>query len=300
MEMITLTAADVTVKIDPLGAQLASLKKGELEYLWQADPAFWAASAPVLFPTIGALKDQKTLIDGKSYFMHKHGFAREELFQVQEQSTSRAVFSLRDNARTREQYPYSFQFSVTFSLENNSLTTSYTCRNLGEKDMYYMAGGHPAFNCPPKIDFSKNSPTERFTDCYLQFECPETLCMPRILPDGIVDLDDRLPVFQQQKELPLRRDLFYNDTLLFTHLKSRWVKMLDRKTGYGVKVSFSEMKYLAVWTPNQVEAPFLCIEPWMGLPDCADTDGVFSHKHGIRHLSPGEEATVSFVITPLP
>ena len=295
---ITLTAADLTAKVNLLGAQLTSLKKGELEYLWQADPAFWGASAPVLFPTIGALKDQKTLIDRISYQMHKHGLAREELFELEEHSADRVVLALRDNLRTREQYPYSFLFRVAFRLDNNSLTTSYICRNLGEREMYYMAGGHPAFNCPPQ-SASELRAADRFKDCCLVFEYPETLQMPRILPGGIVDLDDRIPVFQNQKELPLDRGLFYNDTLLFTQLKSRWVKMLDCRTGYGVQVSFAGMDYLAVWTPNQVDAPFLCLEPWMGLPDCADGDGIFSHKRGVRRLLPGEEAAVSFITTPL-
>ena len=296
METI-LTAADITAKINPQGAQLTSLKKDGTEYLWQADAAYWGSSAPVLFPAIGALKDQKTLIGGKSYEMHKHGFARDELFQVVEQTASRAVFSLRDNSRTRRQYPYSFDFRVAFSLEDGSLTTRYSCRNLGDEEMFFMAGGHPAFNCPPENDGGK-SLAERFEDCSLIFEYPETADMPRILPGGIVDLNDRLPVLQNQRELPLHRGLFYNDTILFTGLQSRWVKMVDRQTGRGVKVAFDGMDYLAIWTPNQVDAPFLCIEPWMGLPDCTDSDGEYCHKRGVRRLLPGEEYAVSFVTTP--
>lgn len=87
------------------------------------------------------------------------------------------VLALRDNLRTREQYPYSFLFRVAFRLDNNSLTTSYICRNLGEREMYYMAGGHPAFNCPLQST-SELRAADRFKDCCLVFEYPETLQMP--------------------------------------------------------------------------------------------------------------------------
>ena len=30
-----------------------------LEYIWQADPAHWGKHAPILFPIVGALKDNQ-------------------------------------------------------------------------------------------------------------------------------------------------------------------------------------------------------------------------------------------------
>ena len=40
------------------------------------------------------------------------------------------------------------------------------------------------------------------------------------------------------------------------------------------------------WTPADKEAPFICIEPWAGVMDCADYDGELGHKLGIIRLAP--------------
>jgi galactose mutarotase-like enzyme len=43
--------------------------------------------------------------------------------------------------------------------------------------------------------------------------------------------------------------------------------------------------FVAVWSkPN---APFLCIEPWHGLPDMSDCSGNIVEKEGIIALEPG-------------
>ncbi len=36
------------------------------------------------------------------------------------------------------------------------------------------------------------------------------------------------------------------------------------------------------------------MEPWNGLPDCADTDGELSHKEGVCEFLPGKEQSLSF------
>ena len=57
--MITITNERLMVQIDPLGAQMHSIKRrGEdTEYLWQGDAQSWSRQAPVLFPFVGRLKD---------------------------------------------------------------------------------------------------------------------------------------------------------------------------------------------------------------------------------------------------
>ena len=48
--------------------------------MWQADPAWWAGTAPVLFPVIGGLKDGAYTFEGKQYKLPSHGFARASQF----------------------------------------------------------------------------------------------------------------------------------------------------------------------------------------------------------------------------
>ena len=72
------------VEVNPLGAELSSLfnKSTGLEYIWSGDPVFWGKKSPVLFPIVGNLKDNQYFVDGKSYEMNRHGFAREKMFTV--------------------------------------------------------------------------------------------------------------------------------------------------------------------------------------------------------------------------
>ena len=62
------------------GAELTSIKLNGHEYLWCGDSKYWGRQAPILFPIVGALKEGKTIIEGKEYFMGRHGFARNMVF----------------------------------------------------------------------------------------------------------------------------------------------------------------------------------------------------------------------------
>ena len=53
-ELISLNMGNLTAAVDPMGAQLCSLKLNQNEYLWQGNPAFWSRRAPILFPIVGS------------------------------------------------------------------------------------------------------------------------------------------------------------------------------------------------------------------------------------------------------
>lgn len=59
------------VTVNEQGAELAGIwdKEKEVEYLWNADPAYWKRTAPVLFPIVGSLKNKQFLYEGKAYSM---------------------------------------------------------------------------------------------------------------------------------------------------------------------------------------------------------------------------------------
>ena len=67
----------LTVQVKNAGAELCSIKdKAGTEYLFDANPAYWGRSAPVLFPFVGSLKNKSFVYEGKSYQMGQHGFAQ--------------------------------------------------------------------------------------------------------------------------------------------------------------------------------------------------------------------------------
>ena len=85
-----------TIKAD--GAELCSLRDaaGE-EMLWQAGPA-WPRHAPVLFPIVGRLKDDRLRHQGRSYRLTQHGFARDRRFAWLNRSATACRLVLHEDA----------------------------------------------------------------------------------------------------------------------------------------------------------------------------------------------------------
>ena len=96
--MITISNDKLLVKISEEGAELQSLKYKDLEYLWQADAAYWAKHSPVLFPVVGELKNRKYIYEGKEYKMPRHGFARDKVFEAVQDSDTSVIFTLNSDA----------------------------------------------------------------------------------------------------------------------------------------------------------------------------------------------------------
>ena len=93
--MVTISNSEITVKIAEMGAEIQSIVRGGVEYMWDRDPKFWAQSAPIMFPMCGGLKQGRYELDGKSYEMPKHGFARKSLFEVEAQADASATLEPR-------------------------------------------------------------------------------------------------------------------------------------------------------------------------------------------------------------
>ena len=57
---MTILSNDIlTVEVSAHGAELQSIRKGDVEYLWQGDPAFWGRRSPVLFPIVGSVWESR-------------------------------------------------------------------------------------------------------------------------------------------------------------------------------------------------------------------------------------------------
>ena len=97
-----------------LGGELISLVKKEngQEYIWNGDERYWTGRSPLLFPLVGGLKNNVYTHQGKTYEMAKHGFARRREFEVKEQKEEEIWFSLTDDEKTRESFPFSFRLDV--------------------------------------------------------------------------------------------------------------------------------------------------------------------------------------------
>src|SRR6202521_2884195 len=110
---LSISSDDLTVQIDPLGAQLSSLKfRTEFDLLWNGDPAVWAGRAPLLFPIVGVLVGGAYRLGAQTYLLPRHGFARGKLFAVKSTSASDAAFRLAADEASLRVYPFEFELDV--------------------------------------------------------------------------------------------------------------------------------------------------------------------------------------------
>lgn len=287
--MVTIQNEILSVTINEKGAELNNIyhKKYQLEYLWDADPAFWAKRSPVLFPVIGTLKNNTYFFEGKAYELGRHGFARERLFSVWEQTDESVSFSLVSDPDTLDKFPFKFQFIVKYSLRQNLLEVAYEVKNHSETNIYFSVGGHPAFKVP-LIEGTD------YEDYYLEFNSLENAGRWPISKDGLIEAEP-LPMLNNTNRLFLTKSLFLKDALVFKDLLSSQVSLKSDRTLHGLNFDFTGFPYLGIWAaPN---ANFVCIEPWCGIADSVDSDQQLTNKEGIVELRPEELFTRSWKVT---
>lgn len=264
------------VEVNTFGAELKSIynKKTSKEILWQADPQHWARKAPVLFPVIGKLTDNKYVTDGNTYSLTSHGFARDNEFELTEQKENLLKYSLNHNETLLKLYPYKFELLISYMLLGNSITVQYEVKNQDNKTIYFSIGGHPAFNCP--LDGN-----EKLDDYYLEFEKNET-ASTMLLDAGFVTGESK-SILKESNNLPLNEELFKIDTVVFQNLKSSFVRLKNKQNNYSLKFTFKEYPVLAIW--KKPGANFVCIEPWQGYGDPKGFKGELKDKPGIVSLN---------------
>ncbi len=277
MQNIVLQNHRMQVQISPLGAELKSAKCDGTEYLWQGNE-LWDGTAPVLFPICGRLLDKQYTLNGKAYNMDIHGFASTQTFAVEQATDTEVTFLLCDNEQTRAEYPFSFAFRITYRLQGTKVTMVYDVQNKGTTPLYFSAGSHETYNCPGGIDAYcvEFDEAESFdiTDLDVAFMTERTI---NIAPSG--------------KTLPLQTDTFRKiDSLVFPKLASRGLTLRNGDGTYAIRCEYPDFPYFLIW--NEAGCPFVCLEPWAGLPDYSGQKVDFSQKPGIITLPAGQNKTL--------
>ena len=274
----TISSDRLTAGISALGAELQHLTAIDgRELLWDGDPAFWLGRAPILFPVIGVLEGGYYWLDGKSYPMPKHGFARHSTFDIVESATDAATFRLTASGATRPIYPFEFQLDIRFSVAEGTLTITATIMNATDTSMPASFGFHPAFCWPLPC----GQPRDKHE---LNFESREGAPVRRIDQSGLL-LDQRFPTPVVGNTLALRDELFIADALIFDGLVSRSVTY-GAQVGPELEINFADFPTLGVWT--KPGAGFICIEPWQGFSDPVGYVGDIRDKPGIIEIKSGE------------
>lgn len=262
----------LTAQINDFGAELHSLvsKADGHEYIWQGDPAVWYGQAPVLFPIIGRLLDDKYRYNGKEYTLQKHGFARKRAFSVVSCERNEAVFVLRSDADTLCVYPFAFELYVKFTLAGKMLRVIHTVVNRTDGEMYFSIGGHPGFNCA--------------IGDWLEFDKPETLDTETIDGDSI-RLAEKTPVLRNETRITITGHIFDRDALILSGIRSKALTLRNEAHEHEVRFTFGGVPYLGIWA--KPGAPYVCIEPWCGVNDDRVVRADLSEKDAIQRLPEG-------------
>lgn len=266
--------------VDTFGGELISFQTSDkTEYLWGGDPSYWNGRSPHLFPIIGTTKHSSSL--------KKHGFVRIQDLSLISYTDSEISLCLNDTEATRECYPYSFSFIVTHKLHKEGFTTSYTIRNTDSKAMPFCIGGHVGFACPLHED-------ELFEDYLVHFPNQEVLHPLTMTSNNLYDDNLRYTLECNQGFLPLSYNLFDSDALIFNPANVSEVSLIHKKTRKGVHFSFPDFPVLALWTMPHKESPYICIEPWHGMPALVSDGDTLFDKPYVTVLEPSTEKTFTY------
>ncbi len=274
----TMENEEIMVQMNSEGGQLWSLldKRSQTEHLWQGDPAYWSERSPTLFPICGRLKNGEYRLNGQTYSMHLHGFARDEEHRLVKQEKNTVVFRLVQNEVTLAQYPYAFQLDTIYCLEGSKLHYSFEVTNTGEERLPFSIGYHTGYRIP----FDDRHTAEDYRIVFQKRETPTQL-----LEDGLLTGETQIPL-HNENVLAVRRDMFPQSYVL-EGIQSEYVGIVESKTGREVRVTFRDFPFLLLWS-TQGEIPFICVEPWCGLPDDMDFNGTFLDKRALQSIASGE------------
>lgn len=288
---ITLTSGALTAQVNPLGAELSSLRDpAGRELMTDADPAFWAGRAPLLFPIVGRLAGDQLRVDGRAYAMKQHGFARRMPFEVVEAGEARAVFRLIDTAETRAAFPFAFRLKVAFTLSDATLAIDVTIANPANTPLPASFGFHPAFAWP--LPYGAAREAHRIV-----FEADEPAPVKRV-EGGLIAGDRTSPL--HGRTLALSDALFANDALVWTGVRSKRVRY-GADIGPQLEIAFPDTPDLGIWSKpvpaGEPGARFVCIEPWHGHADPVGHEGEFRDKPGVFEVAPGGSKRIAMSVT---
>jgi galactose mutarotase-like enzyme len=284
----TITSSELQVSVKEYGAEICSIIGNDAtEYMWQGDAAVWPRQAPNLFPIVGRLKNDCYTLNGKSYPLASHGFARDMEFELISKSKTDLCFQLVATEASRLKYPFDFALEVYYRLKGNCLTVEYDVQNRNDTDMPFSLGAHPGF----ALSWREG---DRIEDYSLEFDRDCEL-QTNLLNDDTLLTAETETVLDRSKSLPITQTLFARNSLNILKHSCQKVSLCSKTVDKRLSVEFSDFPQLGLW--SKPGAAYVCIEPWFGHADFATTSGDLQQKEGIVTLGAHEGFSCAYTIT---
>ena len=279
--MTILSNETLRVEVSAHGAELQSIRKGDVEYLWQGDSRYWGRRSPVLFPIVGSVWEARYRVDGTEYQLGQHGFARDMDFTLVCATDTEVRYRLESSDETLAKYPYPFVLEIAYRLHGASIDVIWEVKNPSDKEMFFQIGAHPAFFYP---DYDP----EKSGRGFFTFDRTEGIECIRIKEKGCVDAVTKWPLEMPEGVLKLEKDTFDAiDTIMVQDSQLKRVNMFKEDGTAWLSLSF-DAPVVGIWSPPGKVAPFICIEPWYGRCDRVGYEGEYKDKDWMNCLAPGE------------
>lgn len=291
---ITLKNDRYTVTVSSRGAEIQELTERETGRLivWYGDSSVWGWNAPICFPFCGKLKDNWSTIGGKRYdFTSNHGFIRDQTHTLIYADETCMEWESHSSPATKERYPFDYIFKTYYKLSDTELTYRCTITCTDTKPMYYSFGTHTAFCAHQpstddsvfnyQIEFEKDEKFVQYYDSGKEGYKTRLLTAVEYPP---------LETVHSKNVIPLS-DKGFGNGLLLTELRSSWAGLRNITNNTLTRISIKDFPVVVLWQNTNGRFQFVCIEPWAGTGDIAETDHVFEHKTEICTLQPGKSIT---------
>ncbi len=241
---------------------------------------------PILFPFAGRChadgdtdcwEDQ----DGLIRPMPQHGFARTSTFELMDANESSFKAVLLPDVTACEAYPYNYEFRVSYFFSELGFQVELGLRNNESFPIPWCPGHHFYFSLPWHYELGR--------DCY-EIHIPAKRAL-RHMEDGSLEREkvaDKSGVFSFDEPVLVNR--------IHTHLQDAECTFGPKGGEENVAIRFkneepvASSRALVTWTESE-EAPFYCIEPWMGPPNSP------VHRKGLQLVNPGESSAFAVEVS---
>lgn len=288
----TISDGKLSVSVNSDGATLSSLKRMRdgREFLWQGSEDSWTEQDVVIFPFVARQKDGWYTVDGKRYDVPLHGVCRHQPFSATRVSDTEIVLTNVFNEDSLTKYPYKYEYSVRFKVDDGALTVVHTAKNVDDKLMYFMMGAHPAFNICATYEGGKINTDGNYID-FLKEISPDYLTLEEKghyitgkAPFGTID------------RLSTGKDVMIKyKTVMLTDVGTDKLA-LRLADGESVYFDFGKVDVLAFWSMEDSGA-YVCIEPWHGAPDKLNPDRELKDKAFVHMLEPGKTFSYTYKVS---
>ncbi|MBX7122386.1 MAG: aldose epimerase [Opitutaceae bacterium] len=239
---------------------------------------------PILFPFNGRTFDR-----GEIHFwrapdqirrpMPMHGIARQGKFTVRHVTERGFTAVLKPDAEAQSAYPYDYEFVVVYRFAPLGLTCEFVLNNRDTRPIPWSAGHHFYFTLPW---------TDGLTRSDYAIRIPATKRLKQDMATGQLQ-----PGPELQREERLNQPLLIDTQHL--GLKTNEVVFGPVGTPGDVTIKIGQEKKpnpdatFVTWTSDD-NAPFYCVEPWMGPPNAIE------NKIGLHWVQPGQSQSFAVEI----